>query len=154
MDDITNSTDTSLSKLQQMLKDREAWHAAGHGAAKSQTQLSNRTTTQLLKKYQSTRKILHNRTKGVGLFLHLKNCAFPKGVGNPNSLRIMLTEYSFFTSMYYHYFINVCSFINRHPGKKITSHTPVLKVFTSWLIFFLLLFSMHIYRWFSTLTVN
>jgi len=58
LDDITNSRDMSLSKLQQKVKDREARHAAVHGVAKSRTQLSDRTTTQLLKKYQSTRKIL------------------------------------------------------------------------------------------------
>ena len=36
-DGITNSTDMNLSKLQQMVKDREAWHAAVHGVTKSQT---------------------------------------------------------------------------------------------------------------------
>ena len=35
------SVDMSLSKLQEMVKDREAWHAAAHGVAKSQTQLSD-----------------------------------------------------------------------------------------------------------------
>ena len=39
LDDIVNSTDMSLSKLQETVKDREAWHGAVNGATKSQTQL-------------------------------------------------------------------------------------------------------------------
>ena len=37
LDDITNSIDMSLSRLREMVKDREGWHAEGHGVAKSQT---------------------------------------------------------------------------------------------------------------------
>ena len=49
LDGITHIMDMSLSKLQEIAKDGEAWHDTVHGVAKSQTQLSDCTELMLIK---------------------------------------------------------------------------------------------------------
>ena len=55
MDGIIDSMDMSLSKLQEIVKDREAWCAAGHGVSKSQTRLRDGTRT------RTTKVVIHSK---------------------------------------------------------------------------------------------
>ena len=51
LDSITDSMDMNVSKLQEIVQDRGAWHAAVYGVAKSQTQLSDQTTTTIIHRF-------------------------------------------------------------------------------------------------------
>ena len=48
LESITNSMDMNLSKLQEIVKVREAWHVSVHGVVKSQTKFSDSTATTLI----------------------------------------------------------------------------------------------------------
>ena len=71
LDGITDSMDMNLRKLQEIVKDRKAWHTAVHGVTKSQTQLSDWTTTEDggMKRLRRTRPTLACFTTSQRLIL-------------------------------------------------------------------------------------
>ena len=88
LDSITNSMNMNLSKIQEIVKFRQAWHAAFHGVTKSQTWLSNWTTaTSFPRSLRLPNKLLQAPDWGVFLGAHsMLTCCHPPSADTPNCL--------------------------------------------------------------------
>ena len=83
LDGITDSTDVNLSKLRELVVDREAWHAAVHVVAKSQSEMNSAELRGHFA-YQTVGHLLQQARNG-SLTIHLENTRLGGGRGSSNT---------------------------------------------------------------------
>ena len=83
VDSITDTMNMNLGELRDMVRDRDAWHAAVHGVTKSQTQLNDWTTTT----YAKGGKSIAERVRSVFIFLprYFSFCKLAFSLANPSN---------------------------------------------------------------------
>ena len=101
---ITDTVDMSLGKLQEMVKDREAWCAAVHAVAKSWTWLSNWTTTAALAKGEVSWRVNDKWTHPTSVHFAQVNCETLRENTNIQSIFMTgsLLDTMFFMKVYHH----------------------------------------------------
>ena len=86
LDDFTDSVEMSLSKLWEIVKDSEAWHAAVHGVPKSQTQLSDWTITRTYSSISSKGSLSSSSSSRDTFLVVLLEPPEPWSLPSPRSL--------------------------------------------------------------------